>query len=485
MSRMTRDGLPAAMAATYLGQTIGHLAYPSGPAREMMDNLGISVLGVQKAITSGSGHGLGDAIQMLYTGIQNHLTPAGLVAFEVFKKSKASLTDFQRLVLNLPKTMTTTVGALAAMSGGVKGFQGILMLGNDHLKGYKDTLKAVNATVKAGGQGIEGYDRQQKSLNGILDDAKGKFSGLADTLGRQLLPYVKDVAQRLGDFIGFLASHEGAVSNIVGAVGALGAAFVGVTAVVKAYTAVQWLLNASMDANPIGLIILGLGALTYVVVKAYQESDTFRKVVTVALDAVKLGFWTLSYIAITVLQDMMNSALDFAGTFIHAAALAFGWVPGLGDKLWAANRAIDKFKTDANASLDAVKNNIKVNIDTANAKMAYDILISQMQTPVTIPVFMNAQYTAGSVNVAGIGKVNAGMRAAGGPVEAGMTYRVGENGPEDVTFPANGYVHDAKATKAGAGHGGGAAVYIDKYYEGSKSGLVLAADLMFRRAAAG
>jgi hypothetical protein len=479
MSRMTRDGLPAAMAATYLGQTIGHLAYPSGPAREMMDSLGISVLGVQKAITSGSGHGLGDAIQMLYTGIQKHLTPAGLVAFETFKKSKGALSDFQKLVLNLPANLTTTVGALAAMSGGVKGFQGILMLGNDHLKGYKDTLAAVNATVKAGGQGIEGYDRQQKSLNGILDDAKGKWSGLSDAIGRQLLPYVKDAALKLGDLIGFLASHEGAVMNVVGAVGAMAVAFGVVTAAVKAYTVVQWLLNASMDANPIGLIIVGLGALTYVIVKAYKESDTFRKVVTVGLDAVKLGFWTLSYVAVTVLQGMMNDALDFAGTFIHAAALAFGWVPGLGDKLWAANRAIDKFKTDANASLDAVKNNIKVSIDTANAKMAYDILISQMQTPVTVPVFLNAQYTAGSVKVAGLGKVNAGQRAVGGPVEAGMTYRVGENGPEDVTFGANGYVHDAKTTKAG-GKGNGPAVWIDKYYANDKPISQISSDIMFR-----
>jgi phage-related protein len=33
-----------------------------------------------------------------------------------------------------------------------------------------------------------------------------------------------------------------------------------------------------------------------------------------------------------------------------------------------------------------------------------------------------------------------GGRAAGGPVVAGETYTVGENGPETVTFPANGYV---------------------------------------------
>ena len=39
-----------------------------------------------------------------------------------------------------------------------------------------------------------------------------------------------------------------------------------------------------------------------------------------------------------------------------------------------------------------------------------------------------------------------GARADGGPVRGGGTYLVGEEGPELVTFPHNGYVHDADTT---------------------------------------
>lgn len=39
-------------------------------------------------------------------------------------------------------------------------------------------------------------------------------------------------------------------------------------------------------------------------------------------------------------------------------------------------------------------------------------------------------------------------RASGGPVSAGKTYMVGEEGPELVTFGADGYVHNAKDSKA-------------------------------------
>lgn len=40
----------------------------------------------------------------------------------------------------------------------------------------------------------------------------------------------------------------------------------------------------------------------------------------------------------------------------------------------------------------------------------------------------------------------AGARAAGGPVRAGSSYLVGERGPELVTFPQSGFVHDALKT---------------------------------------
>ncbi|MFC4134582.1 hypothetical protein ACFOZ4_28565 [Hamadaea flava] len=51
-----------------------------------------------------------------------------------------------------------------------------------------------------------------------------------------------------------------------------------------------------------------------------------------------------------------------------------------------------------------------------------------------------SEYRAGERNPSG--------RASGGPVEAGRTYLVGENGPELVTPTASGYVHTAQQTQA-------------------------------------
>lgn len=64
-------------------------------------------------------------------------------------------------------------------------------------------------------------------------------------------------------------------------------------------------------------------------------------------------------------------------------------------------------------------------------------------------------------------------RAMGGSVKAGRTYRVGENGPEIVTFGEDGYVHNATQTKAMmSGQSGGMAMGT---YGGSASQLTATA----------
>jgi hypothetical protein len=55
----------------------------------------------------------------------------------------------------------------------------------------------------------------------------------------------------------------------------------------KAWAAGQWLLNAALSANPIGLVVVGIAALIAILVLAWKNSDTFRRIVTGAFGAVK------------------------------------------------------------------------------------------------------------------------------------------------------------------------------------------------------
>lgn len=59
------------------------------------------------------------------------------------------------------------------------------------------------------------------------------------------------------------------------------------TVATGAQTAAQWALNAAMAASPVLLIVAGVAALVAVVVLAYKKSETFRRIVTGAFDAIK------------------------------------------------------------------------------------------------------------------------------------------------------------------------------------------------------
>lgn len=55
----------------------------------------------------------------------------------------------------------------------------------------------------------------------------------------------------------------------------------------KAWAAGQWLLNAALAANPIGLVVIAIVALVAGLVIAYKKSETFRDIVNGAFEGVK------------------------------------------------------------------------------------------------------------------------------------------------------------------------------------------------------
>ncbi len=64
------------------------------------------------------------------------------------------------------------------------------------------------------------------------------------------------------------------------------AAGIAAAAAAKTWAAAQWLLNAAMTANPIGLIIVGIALLIGAFVLAYKKIDWFRAGVDYAMDKV-------------------------------------------------------------------------------------------------------------------------------------------------------------------------------------------------------
>lgn len=156
----------------------------------------------------------------------------------------------------------------------------------------------------------------------ILTDQMGE---LQEKLGAALLPVIDALLPYLMRMSDFAGHNTTAITALVAAVGALAAIVLVVNAAMKVYVAwqtivkvatkawaaVQWLLNAALEANPIGLVVVALAALAAGLVIAYKRSETFREVVAGAMGAV-------------------HAAVDaLAGAFralVAAASAAFAWI---------------------------------------------------------------------------------------------------------------------------------------------------------------
>lgn len=223
-----------------------------------------------------------------------------------------------------------------------------------------------------------------------------------------------------------VASAGGFVSFIMGVVKSTGL-----------WTAAQWLLNVALNANPISLIVIAIAALVAGLIYAYNTSEEFRNVVNAAFAAVgEAGRWLWNNALAPVVRFIVNG---FAMIVDGIAGMldALGNIPGFG---WAKDAATKMRETAAQAR--AIASGIKEipKNTTANVTLNTKLLGA---TWANLNKFLTLK----------------GGRAAGGPVEAGGLYLVGENGPELVRFENAGMVYNNKDTRRMLGGGEEADAY--------------------------
>lgn len=118
-------------------------------------------------------------------------------------------------------------------------------------------------------------------------------------------------------------------------------------------------------------------------------------------------------IVVGAARVMFDTLTAGFGEVLHGAALAFGWIPGIGDKLKAADKEFGKFVDDVNSKLD----------DLAG-RPHYVQVYGVFHAPDIAPV------SQGSKGNIAPHKYSAG----GGQAGPGDIVRVGENGPETLVF---------------------------------------------------
>jgi len=260
-----------------------------------------------------------------------------------------------------------------ALNDPVKGISALTRVGVSFTQGQKDQIAAM---VKAGD--VAGAQRLilaelSKEFGGSAEAAatSGKKLSVAwgnaqETLGGLLLPAVERGQALLIGFIGWVDRNRGAATALGAAVAGVAGFIIAMSVATKvsvavqtaargaavAWTAAQWLLNAALTANPIGLIVVGIALLVAALILAWKKSETFRDVVKGAFEHVKeAGARLWNAVKIGALT-MVSIFLFAAEKIVGAAARAFGWVPGLGAKLKKAEEQIKAWRQNTQREID-------------------------------------------------------------------------------------------------------------------------------------
>lgn len=210
--------------------------------------------------------------------------------------------------------------------------------------------KVVNGVISIG-KAVGGF---------VMGDGFKKFLEMGGQAGGDIGTILKKLAQFAMEFVkaagplaglsfaalGFLADALNAIPQQVLEI--LAPTIMAIVTAIKvwrlaviAYTAAQWLLNAALAANPIGLIIGLIAGLVTAIILLWKKNEGFRNAVIAVWNAIKSGIGA----AIEWIKMAVGVAWDFLKNIF------LNWTgPGLIIKHWS------KIKSAVSTGISAVKN---------------------------------------------------------------------------------------------------------------------------------
>lgn len=185
-------------------------------------------------------------------------------------------------------------------------------------------------TAAIGGQASAAAD----TYAGKIAAMHAQFENFQEQVGTKLLPVLLKLMNGLQSVASFVDRNRVVLKPLGLILGTFAATVWTITKAMKAWAAIQAILDLELAANPIGLVVIALAALSAGLIYAYKHCETFRLIVQAAFAGV------VEYI------HLLLSEWSF---FLRA----LGHVPGFGWATRAAN-AIDR----ANQKVVALKNSL-------------------------------------------------------------------------------------------------------------------------------
>lgn len=211
--------------------------------------------------------------------------------------------------------------AVRVVVKGENAFSGTFKAAGDEVKHFADytDAAATKASIATGAFGA--LDSGMQLLGQSNSDAAVAMRNMM--LATDALSGIMDFATLISTSFSLAKVRETAAT--VGAAIAQKAA----AAATAVMTGAQWLLNAALTANPIGVVVMAIAALVAGLVYAYTHSEGFRKVVNLLFQSFMDGA--------KIVWSWLMPAFEAVGKWIQDAV---GWFASFGDEGTAQQEAV-------------------------------------------------------------------------------------------------------------------------------------------------
>lgn len=250
--------------------------------------------------------------------------------------------------------------------------------------GGAEGLRTALSKVKTGAEDMintfNAFDSSAFSLKAALENAEGDFGKMKELfnnrleivfskLGEKVIPLLAGVFDMLAPALEFVYNNFDDLTTLITTALPIYTglmvflkiqkAFQVAAAATKGLTAAQWLLNIAMDANPVGLIVLGITALVTLIVFAIKKFDDWGSVVLNMLGP--FGMLINVFVLLKRNWDSIVTAFKSDGiigglkrigivildVLMHPIQRILGWVAKLTGADWAKNakNQVEQFRS--------------------------------------------------------------------------------------------------------------------------------------------
>lgn len=232
-----------------------------------------------------------------------------------------------------------------ASAAGAKQIQSIILGAFDAIKFIGQILVQVGAIFAAFFSGVSrgagnlgaSFLPVLKAINTALSSAQGQavlealgkaLSALGQAAGGIVLQAFKALAPLITSILGFVADHAQLIVSLALGFVVLSKALAIAEAAMAAAEVVMWAFNAAADANPIGLIVLAIGALIAIAVVLIANWDSVASFFT--------GLWDKITTGVTIAAKWVGQRFSDAWDFIKGVWNAVaGFFTGIWDGITA------------------------------------------------------------------------------------------------------------------------------------------------------